>query len=194
MSNEIPDWNDVGILPPISVSSPTSSNRSPYKTNTIELVSRYAFNKQRISILGGFLEFRSRLYEIGMVSGFQWVDGSFTENIELTESRPPNDIDVVTFFHTPEGQTQQSLMCKDMSLFLPEQGSWRKSVFMVDSYWQSLSSEPEKLVERTVYWYSMWAHKRDLSWKGFLQVPLSDSDDLQAKAKLNAIISGGYSE
>lgn len=194
MSNEIPDWNEAGILPPISVSSPTGSDRSPYQVSTVELVQKYSFNQRRVNILKGFLEFRSRLYAIGMVSGFQWVDGSFTENIELTESRPPNDIDVVTFFDIPDGQDQFSLMNKDINLFLPELAEWRKNLFMVDSYWQPLSTTPEKLVERTVYWYSMWAHKRDLSWKGFLQIPLSNDDDFQAEIILNQIVSGGFDE
>ncbi|WP_414651656.1 DUF6932 family protein [Hafnia paralvei] len=34
---------------------------------------------------------------MGLAEGFQWVDGSFTENIELIERRTPNDVDVVTF-------------------------------------------------------------------------------------------------
>jgi hypothetical protein len=29
--------------------------------------------------------------------GFQWLDGSFAEQIELLEGRPPKDIDVVSF-------------------------------------------------------------------------------------------------
>lgn len=194
MNNEIPDWNEAGILPPISVSSPTSYDRSPYKTSTIELVRRYAFNKQRISILNGFLKFRSRMYAIGIDSGFQWVDGSFTENIELTEARPPNDIDVVTFFYVPEEHSQQSLMMQHAKLFHPQHAGWRKDYFMVDAYWQPLSSTPETLVESAVYWYSMWAHKRDLSWKGFIQVPLSESDDIQAINILEKLISGGSDE
>ncbi|HEF8772482.1 TPA: hypothetical protein RG734_001474 [Providencia stuartii] len=194
MSNEIPQWNESGVLPPISESSPTSAYRSPYKTTTVELVNRYTLNKRRADILSGFLRFRSRLYDIGMIDGFQWIDGSFTENIELTESRKPNDIDVVTFFDVPEGETQNSLVQKASDLFLPDFADWRKDTFMTDAYWQPLGVSPNLLVERTVYWYSMWAHKRDLSWKGFLQVPLSPQDDIQAKIILDDLISGGFYE
>ncbi|WP_426763559.1 DUF6932 family protein [Hafnia paralvei] len=34
---------------------------------------------------------------MGLAEGFQWVDGSFTENVELIERRTPNDVDVVIF-------------------------------------------------------------------------------------------------
>ncbi|WP_273827043.1 DUF6932 family protein [Providencia rettgeri] len=190
MNNTIPEWNESGIIPPIGESSSVGFNRSPYKTTSIELVERYAFNKKRANILIGFLKFRARLYSIGLTTGFQWVDGSFTENVELTESRKPNDIDLVTFFYIPQNETQTSLVNKDLELFT----SKMKDLYLVDSYWQILNSDPITLVEMTVYWYSMWAHKRDMSWKGFLQIPLSEEDDLQANTLLQNLISGGFDE
>ena len=36
--------------------------------------------------------------KIGIGSGFQWLDGSFLENVEMTEKRDPGDLDLVTFF------------------------------------------------------------------------------------------------
>lgn len=194
MNNNIPSWNSIGILPPVNEFDPLGFGRSPYKTNTIELVDSYAFNNKRASILIGFLAFRDRLYKTGMSNGFQWVDGSFTENIELTESRKPNDIDVVTFFKVPPGETQPSIMSREIDLFHPAKGDWRKTNFLVDAYFQCLDVDPISLVERSVYWYSMWSHKRDMSWKGFLQVPLSKDDDIQANALLQQRILGGFNE
>ena len=54
-----------------------------------------------MAILDGFLRFRELLTQAGFVSGFQWVDGSFLENVEMLENRPPNDLDVVTFYIPP---------------------------------------------------------------------------------------------
>lgn len=194
MNTDIPDWNPIGVLPPINEFDPVGFGRSPYKTNTLELVDRFAFNSKRASILSGFLAFRDRLYKTGMSNGFQWIDGSFTENIELTGARKPNDIDVVTFFKVPEGETQQSIMAREINLFHPAHGDWRKKNFLVDAYFQCLDVSPVSLVERSVYWYSMWSHKRDMSWKGFLQVPLSKDDDIQANTLLKQRILGGFSE
>ncbi|MCS5828604.1 hypothetical protein LNO09_12165 [Klebsiella variicola] len=77
---------------------PTSHARSPYKMDIVRFVSMFALSPARMKILKGFLDFRMSLSQAGLVEGFQWVDGSFTENIELIERRPPNDVDVVTFF------------------------------------------------------------------------------------------------
>ena len=44
-------------------------------------------------------------------------------------------------------------------------------------------------VQSITYWYSMWSHRRDGLWKGFVQVDLNPSQDADARAVLN--ISGG---
>jgi hypothetical protein len=50
------------------------------------------------------------LHAAGIIDGFQWLDGSFLENIESLESRSPRDIDVVTFYYLPPNQTQKALL------------------------------------------------------------------------------------
>ena len=104
----IPDWNARGILPPTNPQSPTGIDRSPYAISLMDLVLRFAKTPERIGILEGFLSFRQAMHRLGLVRGFQWVDGSFLENIELIEGRTPHDIDIVTFFYIPEGMTQES--------------------------------------------------------------------------------------
>ncbi|EPW8571559.1 TPA: hypothetical protein U2R10_003920 [Proteus mirabilis] len=190
MDINIPDWNDIGIIPPLLGASGVDFNRSPYKASAIELVDKYAFNSKRASILAGFLAFRSRLYSTGIIEGFQWVDGSFTENVELTLLRKPNDIDLVTFFKIPSGETENSILQKDFELFTPKV----KELYLVDAYWQGLDDDPVSLVQMSAYWYSMWSHKRDMSWKGFLQIPLSEQDDSQASIILNNKILGGFDD
>ena len=40
------------------------------------------------------------------------------------------------------------------------------------------------------YWYSMWSHRKsDNMWKGFVQVPFSPVEDLQAITNLKKIES-----
>lgn len=94
----LPQWNGVGILPPVRPEMPGNSpERSPYRVSPAGFVDRFATSPERMAILDGLLRFRGKLHELGIVSGFQWLDGSFLEQIELLENRHPRDMDVVTF-------------------------------------------------------------------------------------------------
>ena len=42
----------------------------------------------------------------------------------------------------------------------------------------------EEVIERSIYWYSIWSHTRPGQWKGYLQVDLSPSHDAVARVKL----------
>ncbi|TNH43782.1 DUF6932 family protein [Photorhabdus luminescens] len=188
---DVPSWNSLGVIPPMDEAHPAGAYRSPYKTNIVKFVEKFSTTPKRISILKGFLEFRSELHKVGLVDGFQWINGSFNENIELLEKRPPNDIDVVTFFNIHPGDSQAAIVARNPELFQPNSAEWRKENYHVDSYFQSLQVASGNLVERTVYWYSMWSHRRDLTWKGFLQIPLSPEYDSDAKLILIKISSEG---
>lgn len=176
-------WNEMGVIPPMDQSDPTSFNRSPYEMNIVQFVSAFAFTPTRRKILKGFLNFREALSQAGLTDGFQWVDGSFTENVELNLKRPPNDVDVVTFFNFQSGDSDEIVIARNEQIFQQE---FVKDTFLVDSYFESLQASGANLVSRTVYWYSMWAHKRDLSWKGFVQIPLSPQLDPIAMTILDA--------
>ncbi|MFV9064347.1 hypothetical protein ABQ366_05290 [Serratia fonticola] len=178
-----PLWNSMGIIPPIDESNPTSLVRSPYDMDIVRFVSIFAISPPRVKILRGFLSFRNELTMAGLVDGFQWVDGSFTENVELIERRPPNDVDVVTFFNFQPGDNDEIVYARNPNIF--DQPLVKKQ-YLVDSYFEGLQAPGASLVARTVYWYSMWAHKRDLSWKGFIQIPLSPHLDTVAKSILDS--------
>lgn len=173
----------MGVIPPMDESDPTSFNRSPYEMNIVQFVSAFAFTPTRRKILKGFLNFRDALSHAGLTDGFQWVDGSFTENVELNLKRPPNDVDVVTFFNFQPGDSDEIVIARNELIFHQE---FVKETFLVDSYFESLQTSGADLVSKTVYWYSMWAHKRDLSWKGFVQIPLSPQLDPIAMTILGA--------
>lgn len=175
----------MGIIPPLDASDPTSVARSPYEMDIVQFVSLFALSSDRIKILKGFLNFRIDLATVGITEGFQWVDGSFTENIELIEKRSPNDVDVVTFFSFQAGDDDEMVYLRNPAIF--DQPSV-KSKYLVDSYFEGLHAPGHYLVSRTVYWYSMWAHKRDFSWKGFVQVPLSPALDSTAMSILDSCV------
>ena len=87
----------------------------------------------------------------------------------------------VTFFYLPQGQTQQSFASAHPDLF---NHADTKARFHVDAYFVPLDDNPpEHLVERSAYWYSLWSHRRNGQWKGYLQIDLSATDDAMARAE-----------
>lgn len=172
-------FNSAGVIPPVDPKDGTSTKRSPYKLPITEFIDMFSYTNERKNILNGFLRYRAELYKVGIVSGYQWLNGSFTTDIETLEDRPPNDIDVVTFFHLPEHETQVSFIPKTGDLL---KSKFTKAEFKVDAYpvvlGQTLTPE---LIARITYWYSMWSHRKsDNIWKGFIQVELSPEDDAAA--------------
>lgn len=185
----IPDWNAQGLIPPIDVNDPASLARSPYQVSLTDLVLKFATSPERKKILDGLLRFRAALHGLGLTSGFQWVDGSFLENVELLATRPPNDIDVVTYFAPPTDVSEADLLARNAALFDQIQV---KATYSVDSYFQGLDGDRISLVRMTAYWYSMWSHRRNEAWKGFLEISLDPRDDADAaKLLLTDTATGG---
>ncbi len=172
----IPDWNALGLLPPIDPHQPTSAQRSPYPVTLLDVVMRFSTTPERRNILSGLLSYRTALHKAGIQDGFQWLDGSFLEDVETLDRRAPRDVDVVTFLRTPEN-------------FAPSPTDWAmldhdaaKTQFHVDSYFVEVDLlTPELIVAQSAYWYSMWSHRRNQAWKGYLQIDLAPEDDQQAQ-------------
>lgn len=172
-----------GIVPPIRPGQPGShQDRSPYRAGLDEFISRFALNADRVRILQGLMRYRNDLRSAGIVDGFQWLNGSFLEHVEDTESRSPRDIDIVTFFYLPAGQTQQSFLPTVMHLF---DTTTCKNNYFVDGY-PHILGEPhdEKRIRQASYWYSMWSHLRDGTWKGFVQIDLDSRLDAMCNTLL----------
>jgi hypothetical protein len=187
----IPAWTAAGVIPPVSSVGPSSAERSPYLVSLSEFVLRFGLSPRRKQILNGFLQYRNRFHSAGVTEGFQWLDGSFLENIELTESRDPNDLDVVTFYSLPTGVTQQQMLSLAPDLF-PSSAIGRASLktsYFVDAYEVSLRLRTSSLIQQSTYWYSMWSHRRDQSWKGYLQIDLDPGEDALAASHLRAGVS-----
>lgn len=170
--NTIPSWTAEGILPPIAENEPGHSfHRSPYHMNITSLCEHFGRSSERARILEGFLAYRKKLHSLGLTTGFQWINGSFVEDVERIEERPPQDIDVVTFAELSDGMNQRSLINAEPNLFEPDH---TQAKYYVDAYYLFLN-EPltRSKVKSISYWYSMWSHRRDGQWKGFLQIDLT---------------------
>lgn len=176
----IPRWTMAGILPPIRPGQPGHSiDRSPYRVSLLNIVNEFSTSAERIKILLGFLDYRSELHKLGVLTGFQWLDGSFMEDVETLEFRPPMDIDVVTYFALPFGETQVTLDAKAGNLF---DNDHVKMTYHVDAYPFVLGNVVDaNEVRKVSYWYSMWSHRRTGVWKGFIQIDLASMQDADAR-------------
>ncbi len=189
----IPGWNISGVLPPIRPGVPGhDQDRSPYKVNLLNVIDRFSTTMERCQILLGLLDYRAALHDANLVQGFQWLDGSFMEAIEIKELRAPNDVDVVSFFHMPENVTQAEFALEHGALFDSDN---TKTLYKVDAYPAVLGEETDSIfVNQVAYWYSMWSHTREELWKGFLEIDLSPEYDEEAKlVLLEKINSGDFS-
>jgi hypothetical protein len=183
----IPVFNHSGVLPPYVSTSPADPNGvSPYRTTVDDCVARFNTSNERRVILQGLLNYRHQLRQFGLV-GFQWLDGSFLENIEQLQNRPPGDIDVVTFFYRPAVFTDDAAWAtfvnQNLSVFHPAQA---KTNFHCDGYFVELGSVPGAIVRETTYWFGLFSHQKVTGiWKGMVEIELPVNDvDAQARATL----------
>lgn len=182
----IPDFNHNNVLPP-HLGHPTNAGElSPYPSTILEFCHRFATSPERIDILKGFLYFRLESTKHGIISGFQWIDGSFIENIEVSENRPPHDIDAVSFVGNIDDTSKNNIV-NNFRAFIDTKLS--KAYYKVDHYIVEYDKHPLDTVYGTKYWIQLFSHNRDGVWKGMIQIPLySDSTrDNEALNFLNGL-------
>lgn len=181
-----PNWTPSGVIPAIRPGVDGADNdRSPYLSSLDAFFDYFCFSPERLLICRGLMSYRSALHSSGLTSGFQWLDGSFSENVEANQSRSPNDVDVVTFFHPQDGHDLRTIVAGNPDAF---DQSKVKADFRVDAYFHQLGQiHGPNEVKMVSYWYSMWSHRRDGLWKGFVQVDLDPKHDNSASSKLDAI-------
>ena len=183
----IPAWNLHGVVPPFDPTDPTSTVRSPYIVALPDVVLRFAVTPERVEIMEGFLRYRRLLHAAGIVAGFQWLDGSFLEDVEMIRTAPPKDIDVTTFFYLPNGKTEHEL-CEEIINNCPVllnktaiKQQYYTDVFLVGLDQNNL----EFCMQQSHYWYGVWSHQRDtFRWKGFVQIDLDPQTDAIADVVL----------
>jgi len=180
----IPEFTQSGVLPPfIEGQSPSASGAmAPYKVNLVDFVEKFSTSEHRIEILKGFLEYRAEFKKLGLDSGFQWVDGSFVENVEKNRGRPPSDIDVITFAERPlvsDPSAWATMANSRLDLFHPEASKKR---YMCDAYFVDLNLPSRVIVNRTSYWFGLFSHQKEsYLWKGMLEICLSDDEEIAMK-------------
>jgi hypothetical protein len=182
----IPKMNASMVLPPFVGDNPAvKASMSPYPVSMVEVVERFATSSLRVAILRGLLSYRGALLRAGLVDGYQWLDGSFVEDIETARRRGPKDIDVVTFASSPADLSdRKTWLGANEGLLDPRR---TKEDFLCDAYFVDFRNRPELLVDDTRYWFGLFSHQRESSlWKGMLKIPML-SDDVAAETLLDAM-------
>jgi hypothetical protein len=173
----IPEWNLSGVLPPF-VGSATGAASSPYWTTPEELARRFAQSPARRMLFQGLLKYRRALVGVGIRDAFQWINGSFVEDIERMQNRNPGDIDVVTFGHLPVDPADRAAVhafaAAHQDLLDRKQ---TKREYSCDAFFVNLALPPKQLVERAKYWSSTFSHRRSTHlWKGMVALDLASDD------------------
>src|SRR5437016_2611270 len=146
----IPAFDGIlNVLPPHLGVAGTVTNLSPYDCTVVELCNRFATSLARKQILEGLLNLRAELFALG-IQGFQWLDGSFVEDIETQAGRAPRDIDVVTFVSSPaDPATLDTTVAQKPALL---NRPYVKGTYFVDHFWVPLGAPPDQIVAITRYW------------------------------------------
>lgn len=178
----IPQFGLGEVLPPFlgeDVTGAAALPRSPYRASIVQVVVRFCTSPERAAILEGLIAFRSHLRDLGFCQGFQWIDGSFVENCEVTRGRAPGDVDVVSLLHRPEESLRADLWEEFFVPLLPTtfNSDWTKANFRCDAYHIDLDEEATSVAELVAYWWGLFSHQREtFVWKGLVQIPFLDDD------------------
>ena len=158
-----------------------------------ELLAALGTTPVRQNLLLGLIKYRELLGSFGYTSGIQFIDGSFVEDVETREARDPGDIDVFSFLMQP-AQYVGNIAVWQTTGFPQWAGeivnrSLNKQRYQLDTYGMVVDqSGPLGMMNATIYWYSLFSHKKVAQdWKGFVRISLNPADDQIALA---SIVSG----
>ncbi len=172
----IPQFDHNHVLPPHTGDPTNPRYLSPYSSSILEFCQRFATSSFRIDLLHHLIRFRQKMTLSGITKGFQWIDGSFTENIEVSQKRNPKDLDLITFY-----RDLTAIEEKHIEENFPEFTDQKMSanMFKLDHYLVDYNFDPEYTITATRYWIQLFTHTRLDVWKGIIQLPLNTPEDDQ---------------
>lgn len=193
-SPAIPPFEENNLLPPYRadrydvIDNFHDEYLSPFKCNLLELCERFATSKERVEILKGLFFFRKAMFDHNILLGYQWLYGSFTENIEAIENRSPNDLDVATFYQgAPD--TNAAHWKEVFPEFVSSRLSKEKYKLDQTSY-PILVAPPSHVIHVDIVsdLIQLFTHTRKGVWKGILRLELNTpAEDEKAINYLNTL-------
>ena len=175
MNSILPEWDFNGLLPVADPKDRRQEICSPYPISLDELVDRFGITLMRRKLLLNLFDYRKALYDAGVSGGFQWINGSFVENVENRRGRGPADIDIFTVYAVPHVLKTENLEKNFPHLFNREQVRDR---YLVDSLgaWPVDIQPNTFLVKKFLELYNIFSYTRKGVKKGFVQIPLCKYD------------------
>lgn len=186
----LPEFDQRGLLPAFVGNDATTHDRSPYFCTMSDLCASLGTTDRRRQLLKSLISYRALIGSDDYVNGVQFIDGSFVENVEMIEERPPNDIDVFSMLVPPAKYQNSSANWTTQGLpFWQSEiadNARNKARFSVDCYALMLDVQsPSAFLRQALYWYGLFSHKRKTyEWKGFVAVPLNATNDQFALATI----------
>lgn len=177
----VAEFNNWGLLPPYVGNPALPSAFTPYAWTAEDLTKRMGFNATRKSLLSNLIEYRKELRNSG-VTGIQLIDGSFLEDSERLQGRPPGDIDIINLIH----QDPKSMPTPHVMNLLTNR-SELKIKYQLDVmapiplFFDNLG-RPAVGLESFTYFFSLFSHCRDKHfgfpvWKGMVQLDLTSNSN-----------------
>lgn len=125
---------------------------SPYVCTLSEIAKIFCTSSIRVTIFKGLLDYPKRLAQLGFLSGFQWLSGSYLEAIERIEKRDLRDVDLVTFCNAPAScptpSHLQAVVTANPDIFQPTRAKQR---FFCDAYFVNVEFGPRFVIMQTRY-------------------------------------------
>ena len=134
---------------------------------------------ERKQLLRNLITYRQLLHSDGYLQGFQFINGSFVEDVETMQSRAPRDIDIVSFLAVPDKYVTGRVPWNPNGLaFWKAQVAGRienKRRFSLDTY---AYLSPTVTYRDITYWHGLFSQQRDtFDWKGYIVVFLDAAAD-----------------
>lgn len=143
-----------------------------------EIAEKFCTTEARVDLLRSWVRHRKALAALGL-SGHQWIDGSFCEDVERLRGRAPADIDVVSLIVRPPvlhgPAAWAAVVNANAPLFDRAQV---KAAFHCDSFMVDIGFPAFAVYPQLLYYFGLFTHQRVTHlWKGLIQVPFPADDD-----------------
>jgi hypothetical protein len=152
----------------------------------LEMAKALGTSAERAKLLRGLIKYRALMLALGL-KGAQWVDGSFCEDIEAKEKRPPADIDIVTLLIRPiplQDKTAWATAVSNNPVIFD--ATVAKATCGCHPFFVDIGMPAAYIFPQLIYYFGLFTHQRlSYLWKGLIQIPLV-SDDLAASQHLDA--------
>jgi hypothetical protein len=182
----IPPFGPSGILPTYLGGNPGGTDRSPYAATVVELVERIQTSGARKVLLRGLVAYRQHILSDGYDRGYQFIDGSFVEDVETIRGQPPGDIDVLSFLVRPQKYVKDphawEAVGKQFWLAEVRGRATNKARFSLDTVAVMLD---EANYRHYTYWHGLFSEqRRSFAPKGYIVINLDPAADRVALAIL----------